>query len=337
MIIVQPSLSKQPGAERMNETYTQRVDTFRALLAQPTIPAAAVRAHVHRHGAPDDSSGQRALLWKLLLGYLPWERRQWAATLRRQRAEYQQFVAELVANPYEALDDEASTADPLTCGVRGNDDTSTNKPSPKPTMKKVAAEDDPLGGGPNNKWNEMFHDTEIRTEIDKDVQRTCRSSRVLSFSFYISSSPLFVNRGALTNDILSCDFAQLHADATFSFFQQKVNAASAGVDYAGELKRRREQAAKERAAAAAAIVKGVDSDNGGGLFRDALTVSTSSAAVGGGGGGGGGGGSGGGVDGVFGNVDGVVGGGARLSLASSDFAASAYTAIDVPKITVACT
>jgi hypothetical protein len=72
------------------------------------LPRAAIEDFVFRHGVPDRPH-LRSLMWKLLLGYLPWDRSQWRSSLARSRASYAEFVAEVTVDPYAE-----ATVDPLT-------------------------------------------------------------------------------------------------------------------------------------------------------------------------------------------------------------------------------
>ncbi len=49
-------------------------------------------------GCPNES-GYRSLFWKLLLNYLPTERKKWESTLDRRRNEYREFVREMIIRP----------------------------------------------------------------------------------------------------------------------------------------------------------------------------------------------------------------------------------------------
>ena len=45
-------------------------------------------------GLPDDAASSRAVVWRLLLQYLPWPRLAWHDSMNSQRALYQQFIRE---------------------------------------------------------------------------------------------------------------------------------------------------------------------------------------------------------------------------------------------------
>ena len=75
--------------------------------APEKLPRAAIEDFVLHHGVPDRPR-LRSVLWKLLLGYLPWDRAQWRPALDRARASYAEFQREVTVNPY------TGDIDPLT-------------------------------------------------------------------------------------------------------------------------------------------------------------------------------------------------------------------------------
>ncbi|CAK0773869.1 hypothetical protein CVIRNUC_004110 [Coccomyxa viridis] len=91
------------------------------------------------HGIPE-KEGLRAATWKILLNYLPPERKAWKELLEQKRAAYKQFRQELIIDPKKQ---EAS-----------------------------AAADHPLSQSSSSKWNAFFKDAEMMEQIDRDVLRT---------------------------------------------------------------------------------------------------------------------------------------------------------------------
>lgn len=87
-------------------------------------------------GVPDEARGLRALVWKLLLDYLPPDSGLWMETLTRQRAVYEHFKREFLKNP------------------------------------SLTDSDHPLSVERQSSWKTYHEDQELRDEIDKDVKRT---------------------------------------------------------------------------------------------------------------------------------------------------------------------
>jgi hypothetical protein len=57
---------------------------------------------VFLNGCPDDGTS-RPMLWRLLLHYLSWDKREWPAELKRNRDMYKQFEKDLIINPFEEM------------------------------------------------------------------------------------------------------------------------------------------------------------------------------------------------------------------------------------------
>src|SRR5690606_11475541 len=64
------------------------------------IPRQEFRDIVFQYGVPDNGRC-RSLTWKLLLGYLPWDKTKWKQAFEDSRKNYAMFVDELYVNPYE--------------------------------------------------------------------------------------------------------------------------------------------------------------------------------------------------------------------------------------------
>ncbi|XP_004239858.1 uncharacterized protein [Solanum lycopersicum] len=117
-------------------------------------------------GIPD-GPGLRAIVWKLLLGYLPTDKALWPTELAKKRPQYKQFKEELLMNPSEIarrLEKSASLE---------NDGTETDiEGKGLLSRSKVTQEEHPLSLGKSSIWNQFFQDTEIIEQIDRDVKRT---------------------------------------------------------------------------------------------------------------------------------------------------------------------
>ena len=145
-------------------------------------------------GIPDECQGLRALLWRMLLGYLPPNRGKWESLLKQNRKNYQEFVHEFIlkkannvpkakeglTNTKSAL---ASTKKPQ---IVQNDDSSETREETKSmqstgaTGKKTvvlldaSGEDHPLSTSKTSQWNTFFKDQELWDEVEKDTKRTRR-------------------------------------------------------------------------------------------------------------------------------------------------------------------
>jgi len=143
-------------------------DFWRALRSSGRIDESIVRRYVFESGCPEQPGGMRALLWKLLLGYLPWDRSQWDSQLNKQRQTYQQFVQELTSNPFADMEKGESNS--------SDNNNSSGGVKRNLQLQKLNAGDDPLSiTKTDNTWSKYYKDNSIREEIDKDVRRTYSS------------------------------------------------------------------------------------------------------------------------------------------------------------------
>ncbi|KAI9486404.1 MAG: rab-GTPase-TBC domain-containing protein [Benjaminiella poitrasii] len=129
----------------MESTYKERLKYFRSVLSvednneekwSPIINMNSFREACF-HGIPDEP-GLRSTAWKILLGYLPPDKRMWETTLKKQRLYYYNWVKDLLEEPGE----------------------------------EPPSSDHPLNIEPGSKWATYFQDNTILDQIDKDVRRT---------------------------------------------------------------------------------------------------------------------------------------------------------------------
>ncbi|KAK4510764.1 GTPase-activating protein S23 [Mucor velutinosus] len=132
----------------MESAYKERLKYFRLVLSveddsediedkwTPVIDMKSFRDACF-HGIPDEP-GLRSTAWKVLLGYLPPDKRMWSSTLKSQRLAYYNWVKDLLEEPGE----------------------------------EPPSSDHPLNAEPGSKWATYFQDNSILEQIDKDVRRT---------------------------------------------------------------------------------------------------------------------------------------------------------------------
>jgi len=121
-------------------SYQERVNAFDELLnTEGSLDIKLFKEKCYR-GIPEGNS-RRSISWRILLGYLPRQRKQWNNVLHEKRKLYAQFIDEMiVCNPED------------------------NSP---------VIEDHPLNPNPNSSWQNFFKDNEVLLQIDKDVRRLC--------------------------------------------------------------------------------------------------------------------------------------------------------------------
>mmetsp|Transcript_2365 Transcript_2365/g.3376 ORF Transcript_2365/g.3376 Transcript_2365/m.3376 type:complete len:542 (+) Transcript_2365:125-1750(+) len=187
-----------------------RLDTFKEMLTKaPIIDKKLVIEHAFTYGAPE-TPGYRSILWKLLLGYLPYKRTRWKE-LDKQRELYREWVQELITNPYNnkklkekknkaqastKKDKKMDKSETKTKTIEGQtvegkvvkDKKDKNEDKLKAEAERLRLEsvdvfEDPLTSlskDPNSRWEQYFQDENLRQEIHKDIMRTYSS-----FSFFL--------------------------------------------------------------------------------------------------------------------------------------------------------
>ncbi|KAI8372310.1 rab-GTPase-TBC domain-containing protein [Choanephora cucurbitarum] len=149
----------------MESAYKERLKYFRSVLSvedvgqdtsgekwTPVIDMKSFREACFQ-GIPDEP-GLRSLAWKVLMGYLPPDKRMWASTLKTQRLNYYNWVRDLLEEPGE----------------------------------EPPSSDHPLSTEPGSKWAVWFQDNSILEQIDKDVRRTLPDFAF--FQLHVPANPL---------------------------------------------------------------------------------------------------------------------------------------------------
>ncbi|XP_026333064.1 TBC1 domain family member 13 [Hyposmocoma kahamanoa] len=113
-----------------------RIKAFEEILEEDVIDMNHLQKLAF-NGIPEDK-GLRALVWRILLHYLPQEKNIRDGTLMKKRQLYKQFIDEIIAAP----------------GCAGGTDH-------------------PLNISPDSTWSTYFKDNEVLLQIDKDVRRLC--------------------------------------------------------------------------------------------------------------------------------------------------------------------
>jgi len=187
-----------PASLYASLTPTQREAAFSALLQQPTVPHAALCQFCLLDGVPEGVASTprlRALAWKVLLGYLPHDRSEWAVHLKTKRELYAAWRVELTTDPYadqaaEEASGSGTSANPATTGGGSNSSGGGGGGSGSggggggrvgdaeaegPLGASSLATDHPLNPSNGSSWREWHADEELRAEIKKDVDRTLRA------------------------------------------------------------------------------------------------------------------------------------------------------------------
>jgi len=120
----------------MSTVFKARLEAFDAALDEDVINHSNLRQLCFA-GIPE-GKGRRALSWRLLLNFLPMEKKTWNDFLHQQRQLYAQLTDEYVLQPQSEKN-----------------------------------EDHPLNPNPDSQWQSFFKDNDVLLQIDKDVRRLC--------------------------------------------------------------------------------------------------------------------------------------------------------------------
>lgn len=136
----------------------ERIALFRGELEKRSIDIDVVRALAFQ-GVPDDPDdpGLRAKYWMVLLNYLPYDTKEWEASLTKSRETYALWKEDLILDP--------------TKFAHKEDDEESETPAD--TVRDVTHDDHPLSTDDSSVWHAFFTDkNELIFEIKKDVRRT---------------------------------------------------------------------------------------------------------------------------------------------------------------------
>lgn len=128
-----------PRNIRKNALMERSLKYRRVLDEDDQIDMDIVRALAFQ-GVPD-MEGLRSIYWKLLLGYLPPNKKEWPESLKQSRDLYDTWKEELILDPSKF-------------------------------GKQVKQGDHPLSTEDTSSWNRFFKDNELDFELEKDVKRT---------------------------------------------------------------------------------------------------------------------------------------------------------------------
>ncbi|CAH1394609.1 unnamed protein product [Nezara viridula] len=127
-------------------SYRARIKEFEDVINEEEIDLYKLKS-ICFNGIPEEQVN-RALCWRLMLNYLPHDRRCWNDVLVMKRKLYAQFVDEMIVNPGASCNESGKIVD-------------------------VTMSDHPLSCSPDSLWDAFFKDNEVLLQIDKDVRRLC--------------------------------------------------------------------------------------------------------------------------------------------------------------------
>ncbi|KAF5841500.1 RabGAP/TBC protein [Dunaliella salina] len=125
------------------------------------------------HGVPSEP-GLRAVVWKVLLGYLSRSPDEWDQLLARRRTEYHIFCDELIVDPKQPMySRDGVPGGPLPSTQQQQAHSDQGSPlQPESHCEDVTGQDHPLCLDAASRWNTYFQDNETLEQITRDVVRT---------------------------------------------------------------------------------------------------------------------------------------------------------------------
>ncbi|CAL9132598.1 unnamed protein product [Musa acuminata var. zebrina] len=161
-----PSVDAPPddrSPSRLSQEEVSRQFQLLAELSKKVVNIGELR-RLASQGIPD-GTGIRSIVWKLLLGYLPYEREFWMQELAKKRSQYKAFKEEFLMNPSEMArrleESVGHKNEALETGGRGF-----------LMRSEITHDEHPLSLGKTSVWNQFFQETEIIEQIERDVKRT---------------------------------------------------------------------------------------------------------------------------------------------------------------------
>ncbi|URD84137.1 TBC [Musa troglodytarum] len=140
-------------------------------------------------GIPD-GTGIRSIVWKLLLGYLPYDREFWMQELAKKRSQYKAFKEEFLMNPI-AFASQSEMARRMEESAGHKNEALETGGCGFLMRSEITHDEHPLSLGKTSVWNQFFQldsvriselecfinlphleETEIIEQIERDVKRT---------------------------------------------------------------------------------------------------------------------------------------------------------------------
>lgn len=191
------SLTLEPEASSHTHDPTRQRDRSRAMrfkleLERDVVCLNTIRTLTYEEGIPNDDGGIRAIVWKLLLNFLPENRNEWKEVEEKKKKIYFEFCRDLMIDISElsnasegssigGTDRPASigslplgTVNTSSCKIKETKCSSIEdrKSSYALQRARISSEDHPLSVRDDSKWKRFFEDVEMKEQIQRDVDRT---------------------------------------------------------------------------------------------------------------------------------------------------------------------
>lgn len=220
-------MSERKARASLSHKTEETIDTLLKELSHPLINLHKLRTLCFS-GIPDEINGLRALIWKLLFGYLPNNRSKWEASLENNRKLYAEFVEEFLSLKKEKLpltvlkEVEKMQEEPSIMKESNGEEVKHNEVQSYAKCIGVISmgeeKEHPLSKDTGSDWYNYYKDFNLWEEVEKDTKRT-RSE--LDLFSQPTSKPL----NKCLSRILTRSEPELHSDvlSRILFIYGKLN------------------------------------------------------------------------------------------------------------------
>lgn len=141
--------------QNLAKKLVEKADLFMQALQMPELNLQVIQS-IAFHGIPDEIKGLRALIWRILLCYLPKDKNKWSSLLEQNHKNYELFIQDFLV-------------------IKNKENLNINKTKAQEEKNKIefiSVKDHPLNKAKESDWNTLFKDLELWDEIEKDTKRT---------------------------------------------------------------------------------------------------------------------------------------------------------------------
>lgn len=169
-----------------------RAMRFKLELERDVVSLNTIRTLTYEEGIPNDDAGIRAVVWKLLLNFLPENRNEWKEVEEKKKNIYFEFCRDLMIDASElSIGGEVGsngetyrlasieslplgTVHTRSCKTKDSKLSSIEEQNSSCAVQKarISSGDHPLSVQDDSKWKRFFEDVEMKEQIQRDVDRT---------------------------------------------------------------------------------------------------------------------------------------------------------------------
>ncbi|THU56071.1 hypothetical protein C4D60_Mb11t13400 [Musa balbisiana] len=185
-----PSVDAPPddrSSSRLSQEEVSRQFQLLAELSKKVVNIGELR-RLASQGIPD-GTGIRSIVWKLLLGYLPYDREFWMQELAKKRSQYKAFKEEFLMNPI-AFASQSEMARRLEESAGHKNEALETGGRGFLMRSEITHEEHPLSLGKTSVWNQFFqealrHILIIFAKLNPGIRYVQGMNEILAPLFYV--------------------------------------------------------------------------------------------------------------------------------------------------------